>query len=140
MEKDLNRFLEAQENSYEQALAEIKSGKKTGHWIWYIFPQYKGLGYSYNSKYYAIQNPEEAANYLAHPVLGNRLKQITHELLLLGETNANKILGSPDDQKLRSSMTLFAAVDTSEEKFFNKVLDRFFNGQADNRTLELIKK
>lgn len=140
MDNDLNRFLKAQENDYEQALSEIKSGRKRSHWMWYIFPQYKGLGFSETSKHYSIQDLNEARDYLKHPILGSRLKQITNELLLIDENNANKIFGSPDDLKLKSSMTLFVSVDTSEEKPFNKVLDKFFNGRFDEKTLNLIKE
>lgn len=140
MEQDLNRFIKAQENSYEEALSEIKSGRKRSHWMWYIFPQYKGLGFSETSKYYSIKDLDEARKYLKHPILGERLKLITNELLALNENNANKVFGSPDDLKLKSSMTLFAAIETSEENIFNAVLDKYFNGQTDNKTLTLIKE
>lgn len=140
MEQDLNRFIKAQENSYEEALSEIKSGRKRSHWMWYIFPQFKGLGFSETSKYYSIKDLDEAKRYLNHPILGERLKLITKELLALNENNANKVFGSPDDLKLKSSMTLFAAINTSEENIFNAVLDKYFNGQTDNKTLTLIKE
>jgi uncharacterized protein (DUF1810 family) len=140
MEKALIRFIEAQENSYDQALTEIKSGRKKSHWMWYIFPQYKGLGLSETSKYYSIQDLDEARSYLNHPILGYRLEQITNELLQLNESNAIKIFGSPDNFKLKSSMTLFAVVNTSEDNIFKKVLDKFFKGQTDIRTLNLIKE
>jgi uncharacterized protein (DUF1810 family) len=140
MDNNLNRFLKAQENDYEQALSEIKSGRKRSHWMWYIFPQYRGLGFSETSKYYSIQDLNEVRDYLNHPILGLRLKQITNELLVIMENNANNIFGSPDDLKLKSSMTLFASVDNSDEKPFNKVLDKFFNGHFDKKTLDLIKE
>ena len=140
MEQDLNRFIKAQENSYEQALSEIKSGRKRSHWMWYIFPQFKGLGFSETSKYYSIKDLAEAERYLNHQILGERLKLITNELLALNENNANKVFGSPDDLKLKSSMTLFAAVNISEENVFRAVLDKFFNGEPDNNTLALIKE
>ena len=140
MEQDLNRFIKAQESSYEEALSEIKSGRKRSHWMWYIFPQYKGLGFSETSKYYSIKDLDEAKRYLNHPILGQRLKLITKELLVLNENNANKVFGSPDDLKLNSSMTLFAAIETTEENIFNAVLDKFFNGQTDKKTLNLIKE
>jgi uncharacterized protein (DUF1810 family) len=108
MDKGLNRFLKAQENSYDQALNEIKAGRKRSHWMWYIFPQYKGLGFSDTSKYYSIQDLNEARNFLEHPILGARLKEISNELLLLNESTANRVFGSPDDLKLKSSMTLFS--------------------------------
>ena len=106
--------------------------------MWYIFPQYKGLGFSETSKYYSINSLDEAKRYLNHPILGERLKLITNELLILNENNANKVFGSPDDLKLKSSMTLFAAVETSDENIFNAVLDKFYNGQTDRKTINLI--
>jgi len=140
MEQDLSRFIQAQNSSYEEALSEIKSGRKRSHWMWYIFPQFKGLGYSETSKYYSIKNMDEAKRYLNHPILGERLKLITKELLALDENNANKVFGSPDDLKLKSSMTLFAAINVSQENIFQAVLDKFFNGQTDIKTLTLIKE
>src|SRR5690606_33688073 len=137
MEQDLNRFIKAQENSFEQALSEIKSGRKRSHWMWYIFPQFKGLGFSETSKYYSIKDLDEAKRYLNHPILGERLKLITNELLALNENNANKIFGNPDDLKLKSSMTLFAAINISEENIFNAVLDKYFNGQTDRKSTRL---
>ena len=138
MEQLLNRFLIAQENSFEDALSEIKSGRKRSHWMWYIFPQYKGLGFSETSKYYSINSLDEAKRYLKHPILGERLKLMTKELLVLNENNANKVFGSPDDLKLKSSMTLFAAIETSDENIFNAVLNKFYNGQPDRKTINLI--
>lgn len=138
MQYDLNRFLKAQENDYEIALAEIKSGCKRSHWMWYIFPQYKGLGYSETSKYYAIQSLDEAKEFLNHPILGFRLQQITLELLKINNLSATEIFGRPDDSKLKSCMTLFASIDTSQEKLFQIVLDQFFNGQKDRKKLEFI--
>jgi uncharacterized protein (DUF1810 family) len=108
--------------------------------MWYIFPQFKGLGYSETSKYYSIKDMDEAKRYLNHPILGERLKLITKELLALDENNANKVFGSPDDLKLKSSMTLFAAIDVSQENIFQAVLDKYFNGQTDIKTLTLIKE
>lgn len=140
MASDLSRFVEAQDDDFDLALAEIKAGRKQSHWMWYIFPQYKGLGFSENSKYYAIQDLQEAIDYLHHEVLGPRLKQITNELLLLEEDDAGRIFGSPDNMKLRSGMTLFAAVDESEEGLFKKVLEKFFDGKPDSKTLALIKE
>lgn len=140
MENDLKRFIKAQENSYDQALLEIKSGCKRGHWMWYIFPQYRGLGFSETTIYYAFQDIDEAKSYFNHPILGSRLKQITTELLQINENDASKVFESPDDLKLKSCMTLFSVVDTSEENIFKKVLDKFFNGYPDNKTLTLLKK
>lgn len=140
MKNDLNRFLEAQERSFDQALHEIQARQKNGHWMWYIFPQLKGLGFSKMSKHYAINNLEEAKNYLDHPILGARLKQITFTLLEIEENNAHKIFGSPDDLKLKSCMTLFSIVDQSNDRLFQKILDKFFHGQPDKLTLSLIDK
>ncbi len=108
--------------------------------MWYIFPQLKGLGFSKMSKHYAINNLEEAKNYLDHPILGARLKQITFTLLEIEENNAHKIFGSPDDLKLKSCMTLFSIVDQSNDRLFQKILDKFFHGQPDKLTLSLIDK
>lgn len=132
MGRDLNRFLKAQEAEYNTALSEIKSGRKKSHWMWYIFPQFKGLGFSETSKYYAIQDMEEAKEYLNHPVLGTRLKAISNELLRLEQTNAHLIFGSPDDLKLKSCMNLFAQVEETDDNIFNKVIDKFYNGNCDN--------
>jgi uncharacterized protein (DUF1810 family) len=140
MEQDLSRFLTAQENKFEQALSEIKSGRKRTHWMWYIFPQFKGLGYSETARFYSIQSLDEARNYLAHPILGERLKLISQELLKLNDNyNANRIFGHPDDLKLKSSMTLFSVIDSSEEKIFKKVIDNFFDGKFDDKTLSFLK-
>jgi uncharacterized protein (DUF1810 family) len=140
MVQDLNRFLTAQENKFEQALSEIKSGRKRTHWMWYIFPQFKGLGYSETARFYSIQSLDEARDYLAHPILGERLKEISLELLKhQGKYNVNTIFGFPDDVKLKSSMTLFALVVSSEEKIFKNVIDNFFDGQLDDKTLSLLE-
>src|SRR5690606_6710064 len=113
----------------------IRSGRKRSHWMWYIFPQIKGLGFSETSRYYAIQDLEEAKAYLNDPILGFRLREITAELLKLNESDAHKIFGSPDDLKLKSCMTLFAMVNAPEANDFKKVLDKFFNGRTDEITL-----
>jgi len=139
MQQNLSRFLTAQENKFEQALSEIKSGRKRTHWMWYIFPQFKGLGYSETARFYSIQSLDEARDYLAHPILGERLKLISQELLKLNDNyNANRIFGHPDDLKLKSSMTLFSVIDSSEEKIFSCVIDKYFNGQLDDKTKTLI--
>ncbi|HBM15688.1 MAG TPA: hypothetical protein DD381_05000 [Lentisphaeria bacterium] len=135
---NLNRFVESQKKVYEIALSEIRSGKKRTHWMWYIFPQFKGLGYSETSKIYAIKSLDEAKAYLNHPLLGTRLKEISNELLKLEHVSAYKIFGSPDDLKLRSSMTLFAAIDETSENIFKKVIDKYFKGYTDEQTLRLI--
>ncbi|MGI8495213.1 MAG: DUF1810 domain-containing protein [Pyrinomonadaceae bacterium] len=134
---DLKRFLDAQENDYAIALAEIKRGRKRSHWMWYIFPQIAGLGFSSTSKFYAIRDKTEAKNFLAHPILGKRLVEISNALLEIEEKAANQIFGSPDDVKLKSSMTLFGALDDTN-LVFQKVLDKYFGGAKDEKTLKLI--
>lgn len=134
---DLKRFLEAQENDFATALAEIRRGRKQSHWMWYIFPQIAGLGFSSTSKFYAIKDRSEAENYLAHPILGERLVEISNALLEVEGKTANQIFGSPDDVKLKSSMTLFGALENTNP-IFHKVLDKYFNGGKDQKTLELI--
>lgn len=138
MEKHLIKFITAQEKSYETALSEIKSGRKKSHWMWYIFPQIKGLGFSETSKYYEITSMAEARNYLDHPVLGKRLLEITRELLNLQDNNPTKILGHPDDLKLKSSMTLFSVIDQSQDQIFKQVLNKFYNGESDAQTLAIL--
>lgn len=132
----LERFIKAQDTSYDIALSEMKSGRKRSHWMWYIFPQIKGLGFSSTAQYYAIQNKKEAQRYLAHPVLGKRLIEISEVLLQIKSNDASKVFGYPDDMKLKSSMTLFYLV--SGEDIFKKVLDKFFDGKIDKKTEELL--
>ena len=138
-ESNLKRFIDAQQADYDIALSEIRNGRKQSHWMWYIFPQIQGLGFSETSKYYAIRNKTEAEEFLKHPVLGSRLVEMCEELLRLKGNDANKIFGSPDDLKLKSSMTLFSLVNNSNP-VFQKVLDKFFNGAKDNKTLQIIDK
>ncbi|GAA4104175.1 DUF1810 domain-containing protein [Mucilaginibacter panaciglaebae] len=134
---DLQRFINAQEHDYANALAEIKSGRKRNHWMWYIFPQIQGLGFSEMSKRYAIKNLDEAEAYIKHPLLGQRLIEICTALLDLKSNNAYEVLGTPDDMKLRSSMTLFASLPDAYP-VFKSVLDKFFDGKMDNATLNLL--
>ncbi len=133
-ENNLQRFLDAQTRDYPQALAEVKAGRKRSHWMWYIFPQIQGLGFSSTSQHYAIRDAAEAAAYLKQPVLGPRLREISGELLKLAGRDASRVFGSPDDLKLRSSMTLFAAV-PGADPVFRAVLDAYFGGKADEKTL-----
>src|ERR1700709_704106 len=109
-EQDLSRFLTAQEKDYATALAEIKNGRKRSHWMWYIFPQIAGLGFSETSRFYALKDQAEAEAYLQHPVLGSRLIEISKALLEIEDNHATRIFGNPDDLKLKSSMTLFSAL------------------------------
>ena len=133
---DLERFVEAQELMYMMALDEVRNGRKRGHWIWYIFPQLKGLGESYNSSYYGINGIEEARAYLNHPILGARLREITAAFLALKVESAKDVFGHLDAMKVRSCMTLFNEV--SDDDLFQRVLDRYYSGVADNRTLEML--
>ena len=134
----LERFIQAQEHTYAYALNEIKNGKKQTHWMWFIFPQLKGLGSSSTANYYGLENLEEAKNYLHDPVLGDRLIEISQALLQIKGKTASQIFGYPDDLKLHSSMTLFAA--TGLHPIFAKVLDYYFNGQPDKQSLSLLKR
>jgi|SRR5665213_9020 len=136
---NLERFYKAQERDYAIALSEIKNGKKQSHWMWYIFPQIHGLGISETSRYYAIKNMEEAADYLKDPVLGKRLIDICNELLKLENNDAHNIFGSPDDIKLHSSMTLFSSLPNTDP-VFAKISDKFFGGKKDERTLQIIQE
>ena len=138
MAYDLSRFHKAQQGSYETALAEIRSGRKRSHWIWYIFPQIQGLGFSSTAQYYAIENLEEAKAYLADPVLRERLLEISNALLELDSCDPSEVMGYPDDLKLRSSMTLFSLAEP-ECTVFRDVLDKFYNGQEDSRTIALCR-
>lgn len=134
---NLQRFVTAQETTWQHALTEIQQGRKRSHWMWFIFPQIQGLGFSSTSIFYAIKNKREAADFLNHPVLGSRLIQISNELLNLETNDAIKVFGSPDDQKLRSSMTLFSSLENAD-KVFKLVLDKFFDGKKDAITLTLM--
>lgn len=133
----LNRFIEAQEAVYSRVLQELQEGRKRSHWMWYIFPQLKYLGHSYNSKFYGISGIEEAFAYLEHPILGQRLREVSLAILNLPTDNAIDVFGSIDNHKLRSSMTLFDMV--SPNDIFARVLDKYFNGQWDNLTITLIQ-
>jgi uncharacterized protein (DUF1810 family) len=136
---NLQRFIDAQQRDYDTALAEIKQGKKRSHWMWYIFPQIQGLGFSETSRYYAITNKEEGISYLKHPVLGTRLIQICHALLQISDKNATNIFGYPDDLKLKSSMTLFASLPDADP-VFQAVLNKFFNKEKDEKTLRILER
>ncbi|MBT9775089.1 DUF1810 family protein [Clostridium sp. MCC353] len=133
---ELTRFLTAQESSYPQALQEIKNGRKVSHWIWYIFPQIKGLGFSPTTQYYAIKDRAEAEAYMAHPILGARLLEISGELLKLKSNDPAQVMGWPDDMKLKSSMTLFFIV--SQNPVFKQVLDKYFGGELDDFTVKAL--
>ena len=135
MAYDLERFVRAQEGVYPGVLEELRAGRKTGHWIWFVFPQIAGLGYSEMSRHYGIASLDEAQAYLAHPVLGARLRQCAALILAAPGDSATAILGSIDAVKLRSSMTLFHRA-APDEPIFLAVLDRFFDGVPDPATDE----
>jgi uncharacterized protein (DUF1810 family) len=136
---DLKRFVKAQEGVYERALAELRRGSKESHWMWFIFPQFEGLGHSSTSKHYAVKCVAEAKAYLQHPRLGQRLRECCEALLKLKGASAADVFGYPDDLKLRSSATLFAGFSDSDS-VFARVLEQYFGGQPDPLTLELLKK
>ena len=137
MQSSLERFINAQENDYQTALAEVRAGYKCSHWMWYIFPQLKGLGFSSTAQFYGINSRDEAKAYLEHPVLGTRLREITSVLLTVEGKSAVEIFGRTDAMKLRSSMTLFNAV--AVDDLFQKVLDKYYDGKLDGRTLAMLK-
>lgn len=134
---DLDRFMAAQDGVHKKLLAELRAGAKQSHWIWFVFPQMQGLGSSPTSRKFAIRSKEEAVAYVKHAVLGPRLKEAVQAMLDIKGKSAMEILGSPDDLKFRSSMTLFAAV-CGAGSIFHQALDRFHGGEADERTLALI--
>jgi uncharacterized protein (DUF1810 family) len=134
---DLQRFLDAQHNIYDDVLSELRQKRKTGHWMWFIFPQIKGLGLSPMSQRFAIQSLDEAIAYLEHPILGARLIECTQLLLAARDKPIRHVLGTPDDMKFRSSMTLFAHA-TKTNHLFVEAIDAHFDGDFDNLTLNLL--
>ena len=134
---DLRRFIDAQDPVIAEVRAELQRGRKTSHWMWFVFPQPRGLGASAMSRRYAIASREEAAAYLAHPVLGPRLRDCTALLLGIEGRSAHDIFGSPDDMKLKSCATLFACV-SPEGSVFHRLLDQYYQGRRDEKTLRLI--
>lgn len=136
--KELTRFLDAQNQLYLKALAEIKNGKKETHWMWFVFPQITGRGLSETAKFYGIADIGEAEAYLAHPILGKHLIEITEALLKIDDKTATEILGTPDDMKLRLCMTLFSKVPNTNP-LFETVLNKFFHGLPDEYTQEILE-
>jgi uncharacterized protein (DUF1810 family) len=136
---DLGRFISAQEGIHESALSELRRGRKRTHWMWFIFPQIDGLAHSTTSKHYAIKSIEEARQYLNHPVLGARLLECAETVLAVEGRSVSEIFGYPDDLKLKSSMTLFAYV-ADPRSVFVRVLEKYFRGGQDVRTLDLLEK
>jgi len=135
---DLIRFVRAQDPVYRDIQGELTRGRKQSHWMWFVFPQVAGLGFSAMSQRYAIASRAEAKAYLAHPILGPRLIECTRLVLAIEGRTINAILGAPDDAKFRSSMTLFDAV--SNEPVFDEALARYFSGERDGATLEILSK
>ncbi|HEX3350815.1 MAG TPA: DUF1810 domain-containing protein [Acetobacteraceae bacterium] len=135
---ELTRFVEAQNPVYERVLAELRSGRKTSHWMWFVFPQISGLGHSAMARRYAIGSLAEAAAYLEHPILGPRLRECTSLVNATQGRSAHEIFGSPDDLKFRSSMTLFARA-TTDEDVFTEALRRFFGGELDPVTISTLR-
>lgn len=136
---DLEIFIQAQKSTYNQALAELIDGRKTTHWMWFIFPQIAGLGTSDMARKYAIPDLATAKQYLAHELLGARLRECTQAILSVNGRSAHEILGSPDDMKLKSSMTLFELAD-GPDSVFSAILTKFFNGQRDQKTLMIVNE
>ena len=134
---DLERFLKAQEEAFEIALEELRSGRKRSHWIWFVFPQIAGLGHSPTAQHYAIRSLEEAQAYLAHPILGARLHECLKALQLLETDDAQSVFGDLDAMKFRSSLTLFAEADPGDA-IVDAALDRWFGGERDAKTLQLL--
>lgn len=134
---NLERFLDGQRFGYDCALREIRNGRKENHWIWYVFPQMRGLGHSPNSQFYGIDGKDEAAAYLAHPILGTRLREITGALLVLEGKTIDEIMPGIDAVKLKSSMTLFDAV--CPDDIFSEVLDKYFRRERDKMTLSALE-
>jgi len=135
---NLSRFLDAQAPIYADALSELRAGRKHTHWIWFILPQLRGLGHSVDATYYGLENAAEAAAYLAHPVLGVRLRECVAAILSHKDKTAHTILGAPDDLKFRSCLTLFRAVAAPDDHLWQDTLDQFYAGQSDEITLRLL--
>jgi uncharacterized protein (DUF1810 family) len=135
---DIDRFLKAQEQDYDRALAELRSGRKQTHWMWYIFPQFDGLGISQTSKFYAIKSLAEAQAYLQHPILGRRLIECVEAVLEIEGRSATAIFGAPDDRKLKSCATLFDLV-SPEHSVFDRLLAAYYDGERDRLTLDAVR-
>ena len=136
---DLNRFLGAQDGTYDRALGELRDGLKQSHWMWFIFPQIEGLGHSPTARFYSIKSLEEARQYLAHPVLGKRIKECAEAVLAVSRRSASDIFGHPDDWKLQSSMTLFELV-SGPQSVFARVIEKYYQGKRDSKTLQIVGK
>lgn len=139
MDHNLQRFLDAQQAHYQNALSELRNGYKQSHWMWFIFPQIAGLGFSETARYYAIKNIEEARAYLDHELLGERLITCTKTVLTVQNHSLSDIFGSPDDLKFKSSMTLFEHV-AIDNDVFSIALERYCDGRRDDKTLQIIQQ
>ena len=137
---DLQRFVDAQAHTYDQALAELRAGQKRTHWMWFVFPQIEGLGSSAMARHYAIASRAEAEAYLGHPVLGPRLRELTRIVNDMQDRSAGQIFGYPDDMKFHSSMTLFAQCAGASGKEFDEALAKYFGGRADTATLDRLQE
>jgi uncharacterized protein (DUF1810 family) len=138
-DNDLERFVDAQASVYESVRSELRAGRKQSHWMWFVFPQLRGLGRSSTAHYYGLASAAEARAYLAHPVLGARLRECVELVLAVGARTAHEIFGSPDDLKFRSSMTLFSHV-APEEPQFQRALDKYYGGEPDPLTLDQLSR
>lgn len=136
---DLKRFIDAQAYNYADALKEIQNGRKMSCWMWYVFPQIEGLGYSNTAKYYAIKDLQEAKDYLNDNILGARLLEICEAVLKVDCNDAYEVFGSPDDMKLKSSMTLFELI-APEILIFGKILEKYFHGERDDKTIQIVNQ
>lgn len=139
MDTALDRFIHAHDNHFADALAEIRSGRKRTHWMWFIFPQLKGLGSSETANYYGIRDLEEASKFLQHPIFGNNLIRICKVLTALNGKTAYEIFGTPDDLKLHSSLTLFSLLKETDP-IFRQLIDKYFDGRPDGQTFNLLEK
>ena len=137
---DLERFTAAQATTYDTALAELKSGRKRSHWMWFVFPQMRGLGHSPTAQFYGISGLEEARAYLAHPLLGRRLEEATRAVLAIAGRTLHEIFGTPDDMKFDSSMTLFDLASDTPDNVYREALTQFCGGKRDQATLALLDK
>jgi uncharacterized protein (DUF1810 family) len=135
----LDRFVEAQAVNYSDAIAELRAGRKSSHWMWYVFPQIAGLGHSTMSERYAIRSEDEARAYLAHTILGPRLIECAEAVLAIENQSAREIMGYPDDLKLKSCATLFAHI-SAASSVFHRILDKYYSSEADSKTLQMLKQ
>jgi uncharacterized protein (DUF1810 family) len=135
---DLPRFVDAQSGMFDEVRSELRAGRKTGHWIWFIFPQFDGLGHSAAARQFAISSREEAAAYAAHPILGSRLRECTSLVNAIAGRGIRQILGTPDDLKFRSSMTLFAQV-CPDDPIFGEAINKYYGGEFDALTMDLLR-